>query len=69
VWRGEKPVDLTSRELVLLKSFMRPPGQVLSRQQILSAVWDYSFDSCSNVVAIYVGYLRNKIDSRGGLPL
>jgi DNA-binding response OmpR family regulator len=66
VWRGEKPVDLSSREFVLLEYFMRHPGQVLSRQQILSAVWDYSFDPGSNVVDVYVSYLRNKIDPRGG---
>ncbi len=45
---------------------MRHPGQVLSRQQILSAVWDYSFDPGSNMVDVYVSYLRNKIDPRGG---
>jgi DNA-binding response OmpR family regulator len=66
VWRGEKTVDLSSREFVLLEYFMRHPGQVLSRQQILSAVWDYSFDPGSNVVDVYVSYLRNKIDPRGG---
>jgi DNA-binding response OmpR family regulator len=45
---------------------MRHPGQVLSRQQIFSAVWDYSFDPGSNVVDVYVNYLTNKIDPRGG---
>jgi DNA-binding response OmpR family regulator len=44
---------------------MRHPGQVLSRQQILSAVWDYDFDPGSNVVDVYVSYLRNKLDRRG----
>ena len=44
---------------------MRHQGQVLSRQQTLSAVWDYSFDPGSNVVDIYVTYLRNKLDQRG----
>src|SRR5919107_1262393 len=65
VWRGEKLVDLSSREFVLLEYFMRQPGQVLSRQQILSAVWDYAFDPGSNVVDVYVSYLRNKLDRRG----
>ena len=65
VWRGDRLVDLSSREFALLEYFMRHPGQVLSRQQILSAVWDYTFDPGSNVVDVYVSYLRNKIDSPG----
>jgi two-component system OmpR family response regulator len=44
---------------------VRHQGQVLSRQQILSAVWDYAFDPGSNVVDVYVSYLRNKLDQRG----
>ncbi len=65
VWRGDKLVDLSSREFALLEYLMRHPGQVLSRQQILSAVWDYDFDPGSNVVDVYVSYLRNKLDRRG----
>jgi DNA-binding response OmpR family regulator len=65
VWRGEKQVDLSSREFALLEYFARHSGQVLSRQQILSAVWDYAFDPGSNVVDVYVSYLRNKLDRRG----
>ena len=65
VWRGEKLVDLSSREFALLEYFARHKGQVLSRQQILSAVWDYAFDPGSNVVDVYVSYLRNKLDRRG----
>jgi DNA-binding response OmpR family regulator len=65
VKRGEKQVDLSSREFALLEYFMRHPGQVLSRQQILSAVWDYAFDPGSNVVDVYVRYLRSKLDRRG----
>jgi DNA-binding response OmpR family regulator len=65
VWRGEKLVDLSSREFALLEYFVRHKGQVLSRQQILSAVWDYAFDPGSNVVDVYVSYLRNKLDRRG----
>ena len=65
VWRGERQVDLSSREFALLEYFVRHSGQVLSRQQILSAVWDYSFDPGSNVVDVYVSYLRNKLDRRG----
>ncbi len=62
----EVKMRTSNREFVLLEYFMRHPGQVLSRQQILSAVWDYSFDPGSNVVDVYVSYLRNKIDPRGG---
>ena len=64
-WRGEKKIELSSREFALLECFMRHPGQVLSRQQILSAVWDYSFDPGSNIVDVYVRYLRHKIDRPG----
>ena len=65
VWRGERQVDLSSREFALLEYFMSHKGQVLGRQQILSAVWDYAFDPGSNVVDVYVAYLRRKIDRRG----
>jgi two-component system OmpR family response regulator len=65
VWRGEKLADLSSREFALLEYFVRHQGQVLSRQQILSGVWDYAFDPGSNVVDVYVSYLRNKLDRRG----
>ena len=64
VWRGDKQIDLSSREFALLEYFMRHPGQVLSRQQILAATWDYAFDPGSNVVDVYVRYLRRKIDRR-----
>jgi DNA-binding response OmpR family regulator len=65
VWRGDRVVDLSSREFALLEYFMSHPGQVLSRPQILSAIWDFAFDPGSNVVDVYVSYLRNKIDRPG----
>ncbi len=65
VWWGEKSVELSSREFALLEYFVRHRGQVLSRQQILSAVWDYAFDPGSNVVDVYVRYLRRKLDRPG----
>ena len=65
VWRGDRRMELSSREFALLEYFMSHPGQVLSRQQILSAVWDYAFDPGSNVVDVYVRYLRSKLDRRG----
>lgn len=53
--------DLSAREFVLLEVFMRHPGQVLTREQLLSHVWGYDFDPGSNVVDVYVRYLRRKI--------
>jgi two-component system copper resistance phosphate regulon response regulator CusR len=53
--------DLSSREYVLLETFMRHPGHVLTREQLLSHVWGYDFDPGSNVVDVYVRYLRKKI--------
>jgi len=63
--RGDRAFDLTSREFSLLEFFLRHQGQVLSRAQILSGVWGYDFDPRTNVVDVYVGYLRNKIDEPG----
>ncbi|WP_312721361.1 winged helix-turn-helix domain-containing protein, partial [Mobilicoccus sp.] len=53
--------DLSVREFTLLETFMRHPGQVLSREQLLSHVWGYDFDPGSNVVDVYVRYLRRKV--------
>jgi DNA-binding response OmpR family regulator len=58
---GGAPVDLTSREFGLLETFLRHPDQVLSRAQLLSRVWGYSFDPTSNVVNVYIAALRQKI--------
>ncbi len=54
-------VELSNREFTLLETFLAHPGQVLSREQLLSRVWGYDFDPGSNVVDVYVRYLRNKI--------
>ena len=54
-------MELSTREFALLETFMRHPGQVLSREQLLSRVWGYDFDPGSNVVDVYVGYLRKKV--------
>jgi DNA-binding response OmpR family regulator len=64
-WQGDELLELSGREFALLEYFLRHPGQLLSRQQILSAVWDYDFDPESNVVDVYVRYLRRKIDEPG----
>jgi len=62
-YRGDDiHVDLPSREYVLLEYLMRHVGQVLTRQQLLDAVWGIGFDSGSNVVDVYVSYLRRKLD-------
>lgn len=58
---GNKTVELTAREFVLAETFFRHPGQVLSREQLLSRVWGYDYDPGSNVVDVYVGYLRRKL--------
>ena len=63
--RGAGGTDLTSREFALLEFLMRHDGQVLSRSQILGSVWGYGFDPQSNVVDVYVGYLRGKLDRPG----
>lgn len=58
---GEREVDLSAREFALTETFLRNPGQVLSREQLLSRVWGYDFDPGSNVVDVYVRYLRRKL--------
>lgn len=58
---GDRTVELTAREYSLLETFLRHPDQVLSREQLLSIVWGYDFDPGSNVVEVYVGYLRRKL--------
>lgn len=68
-WRAGRRIELAPREWALLELFMRHPTQVLSRAQILSSVWDYSFDPGSNVVDVYVGYLRRKLNVPGLEPL
>jgi two-component system OmpR family response regulator len=61
-WRGEDELDLSAKEYALLELFMRRPGQTLSRVQLLEGAWDLSFESRSNLVDVYVRYLREKID-------
>lgn len=66
VERDGEEVRLTPTEFRLLGYFMRHPGEALSRAQIISHVWDFAFDSDSNVVDVYVRYLRRKLDPEGG---
>jgi len=58
---GERQVDLSAREFALAEEFLRHPDQVLSREQLLSRVWGIDFDPGSNVVDVYVRYLRDKL--------
>ncbi len=62
-------VPLSAREFALLAYMMRHPGQVLSRQQILNGVWGYTFDPRSNLVDVYIGYLRRKLAVGGDPPI
>jgi two-component system, OmpR family, response regulator len=61
-WRGESELELSSKEFALLESFMRRPGQALSRLQLLESAWDPAYENRSNLVDVYVRYLRQKID-------
>jgi two-component system OmpR family response regulator len=65
-WRGETEVQLTPKEFALLEFFLRHPGRVLTRSQIIEALWDFAYDGGSNVVDQYVNYLRRKIDTPFG---
>jgi two-component system, OmpR family, response regulator len=61
VWRADDELSLTAREFGLLEMFMRRPGEVLSRFELLEHVWDESYENRSNVIEVYVGYLRDKL--------
>jgi two-component system response regulator MprA len=63
--RGERKIDLTKIEFELLELFMQHPRQVLTRDQILDLVWGYNFDSGTNSLAVYMGYLRRKLEEGG----
>jgi two-component system OmpR family response regulator len=67
VWRGETEIRLSAKEFSLLDTFMRHPGEVLSRFQLLEHAWDYDYDNRSNVVESYVRFLRRKIDRPFGV--
>ena len=61
---GDTKIELSAREFELLRTFLEHPNQVLSREQLLAHVWGYDYDPGSNVVDVYVGYLRRKLGSR-----
>ncbi len=60
----DQEIDLPTREFILLETFLRHPGQVMSREQLLDHVWGYDYDPGSNIVDVYVGYLRKKLGSK-----
>jgi two-component system OmpR family response regulator len=62
VARGDAPIELTAREFALLEYLMRHRGEVQSRTRLIEHVWDFAFDGDSNVVDVYVRYLREKVD-------
>jgi two-component system OmpR family response regulator len=61
-WFGERELTLTPREFAMLELFMRRPGEVLTRFELLEHIWDGSYENRSNVIEVYVGYLRDKLD-------
>jgi two-component system OmpR family response regulator len=61
-WRGDVELSLTTREFSLLETLMRHPGEVVGRFDLLEHVWDQSYENRSNVIEVYIGYLRDKID-------
>jgi two-component system, OmpR family, response regulator len=67
VWRGAAEVRLSAREFALLETLMRHPGQVLDRLQLLDHVWDGDYENRSNVIDVYIRYLREKVDRPFGV--
>ncbi len=67
VWRGDTDITLSAKEFALLETFMRRPGEVLDRLQLLEHAWDYDYENRSNVVDVYVRYLREKVDRPFGV--
>jgi len=69
VTADSRRIELTAKEFALLELFMRHPGEVLPRREILDHVWDWAYDGTSNVVDVYVRYLRQKLGETPGLPV
>ena len=67
VWRDDAEISLSTKEFALLETFMRRPGRVLDRFELLEHVWDFDYENRSNVVDVYVRYLREKVDRPFGL--
>ena len=69
VTRDDRPVDLTAREFAVLEFLARHAGEVVTRTQMIEHVWDRNFEGASNIVDVYVGYLRRKLEQPFGRPL
>lgn len=67
VWRGETEIELSAREFSLLETLVRTPGRIFSRLELLESCWELGYEQRSNVVEVYVGYLRQKIDRPFGV--
>jgi len=65
VWRNGRGIELTAKEFDLLSYFMKNPRQVLTREKLMDTVWGYDYEGESNVLEVYVGYLRNKLEQQG----
>jgi two-component system OmpR family response regulator len=67
VWRGKEEIGLSTKEFTLLEVFMRRPGHVLTRLQLLEHAWEYDYEHRSNIIEVYIRYLRQKIDQPFGV--
>jgi len=67
VWRGDVEIGLSAKEFALLETFMRRPGDVLTRLDLIEHAWDFAYESRSNIVDVYVRYLRAKVDRPFGV--
>ena len=67
VWRDDTEIALTAREFTLLETLIRRPGETLSRFELLEDGWDEAYENRSNVIDVYIGYLRDKIDRPFGV--
>ena len=67
--RGNRPIPLTTKEFAVLEYLMRNPGRVITRDQISEHAWDANYDPASNIIDVYIGRLRRKIDGAGEVPL
>ncbi len=67
VWRGDTEVSLSAKEFSLLETLMRQPGRVFSRFDLLEHAWDYAYENRSNIIEVYIRYLREKVDRPFGV--
>jgi two-component system OmpR family response regulator len=67
VWREDNEIELSAKEFALLETLMRRPGHVISRFELLEHAWDYSYENRSNIIDVYIRYLREKIDRPFGV--